>query len=337
MFEHINPALTETTGYTYEMLVGKSPEEVLSPTDLSALAARYRACAESRQRVEYEIVTMTPRGEAIRHTILVPIVDRTGVVRKVLGTSADVTALRHAEAKLASQRREHREFVERLVNEQALSEMIIENSGDGIIVVDTELRYLVWNPAIESIHGKKRDEVLGKTVFEVDPAFANHQVGDAWRKAISGQRAEIRDFRFFSRARGAEVIYDADFTPLYSRAGAIVGAICMLHETTDRRRMEEVLRQSQKLEAIAQLTGGVAHDFNNLLTAVIGCLDLISYRVNSPPTTKLVETARRSAERGAQLVQQLLAFARRQSSERCFRRHRKLAGGNRGAVEERCR
>ena len=313
VFEHINPALTKSTGYTYEMLVGKSPDEVLTPTNISALAARYRACAETRQRVEYDVIAMTPIGEVIRHTILVPIIDRSGAVRKVLGTSMDVTALRHTEATLASQTKELRELVERLVNERAISELIIENSGDGIIVVDTELRYLVWNPAIESIHGKTRNEVLGKTVFDVDPDFANHEVGKAWRKAILGRRAEIRDFRFFSRARGTEVIYDADFTRLYSRAGAIVGAICMLHETTDRRRVEEMLRQSQKLEAVAQLTGGVAHDFNNLLTAVIGCLDLIAYQVDSPQATRLVENARRSAERGAQLVQQLLAFARRQS------------------------
>ena len=313
VFEHINPALTKSTGYTYEMLVGKSPEEVLTPTNISVLAARYRACAETRQRVEYDVTAVTLIGEVIRHTILVPIVDRNGVVRKILGTSTDVTALRYTEAKLASQTHELRELVERLVNERALSELIIENSGDGIIVVDTELRYLVWNPAIESIHGKKRDEVLGKTVFDIDPGFANHQVGNAWRKAISGRRAEIRDYRFFSLVRGTEIIYDADFTPLYSRAGAIVGAVCILHETTDRRRVEVMLRQSQKLEAVAQLTGGVAHDFNNLLTAVIGCLDLIAYQVDSPRTTKLVEIARRSAERGAQLVQQLLAFARRQS------------------------
>jgi PAS domain S-box-containing protein len=313
VFEHINPALTKSTGYTYETLVGKSPEEVLTPANISALATRYRACAETRQRVEYDVTAMTPIGEVTRHTILVPIVDRSGMVRKILGTSTNVTALRHTEAKLASQTHELREVVERLVNERALSELIIENSGDGIIVVDTELRYLVWNRAIESIHGKTHDEVVGKTVFDVDPGFANHEVGNAWRKAISGQRAEIRDFRFFSHARGTEVVYDADFTPLYSRAGAIIGAICMLHETTDRRRVEEMLRQSQKLEAVAQLTGGVAHDFNNLLTAVIGCLDLIAFEGDSPRTTRLVETARRSAERGAQLIQQLLAFARRQS------------------------
>lgn len=199
VFEHINPALTKSTGYTYEMLVGKSPEEVLTPANISALAARYRACAETRKRVEYNVTAMTPIGEVTRHTILVPIVDRSGMVRKILGTSTNVTALRHTEAKLASQTHELRELVERLVNERALSELIIENSGDGIILVDTELRYLVWNRAIESIHGKTRYEVLGKTVFDVDPGFANHELGNAWRKAISGQRAEIRDFRRLGR------------------------------------------------------------------------------------------------------------------------------------------
>jgi PAS domain S-box-containing protein len=191
--------------------------------------------------------------------------------------------------------------------------MIIENSADGIMVVDTEMRYLVWNPAIQKIHGSGPEAVLGRAVFDVDPGFADHQVGAAWRKAISGGRTEIRDYRFFSRARGAEVSYDADFTPLHDGAGEIVGAVCILHETTDRRRVAEMLLQSQKLDAVAQLTGGVAHDFNNLLMALMGCLDLIGREAASPEVDRLVNIARRSTERGAQLVQQLLTFARQRS------------------------
>ncbi|HEU0156747.1 MAG TPA: ATP-binding protein [Stellaceae bacterium] len=208
--------------------------------------------------------------------------------------------------------RELAEVNERLRRERALSELIIESAAEGIIVVDTELRHLVWNPAIAGIHGTPRSEVLGKTVFEVTPGFADHPVGRAWRRAVSGERAEIRDFRFFSPARGAEVVYNADFTPLYARDGAIVGAICILHETTDRHRVEEMLRQSQKLKAVAQLTGGVAHDFNNLLTAVVGCLELIRLQTADERTANLAATALRSANRGAVLVQQLLAFASRQ-------------------------
>jgi PAS domain S-box-containing protein len=206
--------------------------------------------------------------------------------------------------------------MERLVNERALSDLIIESSADGIIVVDTELRYIVWNPAIESIHGKTCNEVVGKTVFDVDPGFANHQIGDAWRRAISGQRAEIRDFRFFSRARSADVIYDADFTPLYSPARAIVGAICVLHEITDRRRAEETLRQAQKMEAIGQLTAGVAHDFNNILQVILGNLTMIQRWLpqgrDESKLAPLVAAAIHAGNRAATLTAQLLAFSRRQ-------------------------
>jgi PAS domain S-box-containing protein len=313
VFEHINSALTRSTGYTYEVLVGKSPEEVLTPSNFPALTDRYRECVESGRRVEYDVTAVAPLGEKVRHTILTPIADSRGRVRKILGTSVDVTELRHAEARLAARTEELRKLNEHLINERALSDLIIENSANGIIVVDTELRHLVWNPAIARIHGRTREQVLGKTVFEVTPGFIDHPVGNAWRKAVSGERVEIRDFRFRSTARGgAEIVYDADFTPLYSRDGEILGAICILHELTDRRRVEEMLRQSQKLEAMAQLTGGVAHDFNNLLTAVSGCLDLIATEAESPRARRLVDTARRSAERGAQLIQQLLAFSRRQ-------------------------
>jgi PAS domain S-box-containing protein len=313
VFEHINPTLTRSTGYTCEMLIGKQPDKVLTPANAAMLLARYRECVETREQVEYDVTAITPAGELIRHTILVPIVDRTGSVTKILGTSVDVTALRRAEAQLAFRTQELHELNERLRRERRLSELIVESTADGIIVVDTELRYVVWNPAMERINGKLAQEVLGKTVFEDMPRFIDHPVGHAWQKAVSGERAEIRDFRFFSKSRGAEITYDADFAPLRGQEGFVIGAVCVLRETTDRRRVEEVLHRSQKLEAVAQLTGGVAHDFNNLLTSVVGCLELIEREQHPARVRQLMETALRSADRGAQLVQQLLAFAGRQT------------------------
>jgi signal transduction histidine kinase len=126
---------------------------------------------------------------------------------------------------------------------------------------------------------------------------------------IGGRSAEIRDYRFFSDVRGSEIIYDADFTPLYDQPGSIVGAICILHETTERHRMEHLA----KLETVAQLTGGVAHDFNNLMTAAMGCLEMILCSGKNQYIQSLADTALRSLDRGAQLTQQLLAFARRQT------------------------
>jgi len=95
--------------------------------------------------------------------------------------------------------------------------------------------------------------------------------------------------------------------------GRFVSVMGGLTDVTQRRRAEEALRQSQKIEAIGQLTGGVAHDFNNMLAIVIGNLDLVSRKVKDQPRTlRLVENALEGANRGASLTQRLLAFARRQ-------------------------
>jgi signal transduction histidine kinase/CheY-like chemotaxis protein len=93
-------------------------------------------------------------------------------------------------------------------------------------------------------------------------------------------------------------------------AGGLI--LMVLRELADRRRTEEGLRQSQKMEAIGQLTGGIAHDFNNLLTAIIGGLDIITRRAGDERTQRLATNALEAARRGAKLTSQLLAFSRKQ-------------------------
>ena len=85
-----------------------------------------------------------------------------------------------------------------------------------------------------------------------------------------------------------------------------------IRDVTERRQVEESLRQTQKLEVIGQLTGGVAHDFNNLLTAVLGNIELASLRTHDPDVLQVLRSAANAAERGAKLTGQLLAFARKQ-------------------------
>ena len=85
-----------------------------------------------------------------------------------------------------------------------------------------------------------------------------------------------------------------------------------IRDVTERRQVEESLRQTQKLEVIGQLTGGVAHDFNNLLTAVLGNIELASLRTRDPDVLQFCEVPQHAAERGAKLTSQLLAFARKQ-------------------------
>ena len=107
--------------------------------------------------------------------------------------------------------------------------------------------------------------------------------------------------------------FDFSIRPIRGSDGEVIAIVPEAVDITERRLAEELLRQSQKLEAMGQLTGGVAHDFNNLLTPIIGSLDmLIRSGVGSERERRLINGGMKSAERAQTLVQRLLAFSRRQ-------------------------
>src|SRR5215831_19121274 len=138
------------------------------------------------------------------------------------------------------------------------------------------------------------------------PIIRSGMLGARRWRALGPKFATIGSFRKPAAPKSSTTL---DFTPLHDQLGSIIGAICILRETTERHRMEHL----SKLETVAQLTGGVAHDFNNLLTAATGYLELILRESKNKRVTSFAETALRSINRGAQLTQQLLAFARRQA------------------------
>ena len=113
--------------------------------------------------------------------------------------------------------------------------------------------------------------------------------------------------------RSGERVFDASITPIRTRDDGLTGYVVLLRDVTERRQLEEQLRQAQKMEAVGKLAGGVAHDFNNLLTAIIGFASLASddLPAGSPVQGSLAQI-RRSAEQAASLTRQLLAFGRRQ-------------------------
>jgi signal transduction histidine kinase/ActR/RegA family two-component response regulator len=137
---------------------------------------------------------------------------------------------------------------------------------------------------------------------------------DAVANALGNAAAQIRQ-RTEERDRHEAALGELNATleeRVAARTAELAAANAQLaSEVAERKRAEEALAHAQKLEAVGQLTGGIAHDFNNLLTAVIGSLELLESRLQEP-ALKLARNARRAAERGAKLTQQLLAFSRRQ-------------------------
>jgi PAS domain S-box-containing protein len=171
--------------------------------------------------------------------------------------------------------------------------------------------------SLEAI-GSAREDVIGKPIWDTPWVTGTPGLIDLVR-ARFGRIANGETMRgelAVNLAAGSRTV-DLSLRPMYGEGSQVVAVVMEALDITERRRAEEALRQSQKLEAIGQLTGGVAHDFNNLLMPIIGALDILQRRyagkILDERAGVLVEGAAQSAERARVLVQRLLGFARRQS------------------------
>jgi PAS domain S-box-containing protein len=299
-----NDAWLAILGYARAEVIGRPITDFHIPDKQSVHDTRWRRLLETGEVRDAERTYVAKSGEIIETVVsATPERDEKGRLLRVISVVTDVTARRRAEE--AARRERH------------FADLLVESSTEGIIAVDRELRYTVWNPAMEAISGIRHEDAIGRGHLEMFPHLRDTPVEAGWREAVRGKHSSLRDWAYDYRQSHRIGFLDQEFAPLYDADRTIIGAIAFVRDTTERRRMEEALRQSQKMEAVGQLTGGVAHDFNNLLTVVIGNLDSLQQRLAGADaeSRRLIEAATRGAIRGATLTQRLLAFSRRQPLE----------------------
>jgi PAS domain S-box-containing protein len=170
------------------------------------------------------------------------------------------------------------------------------------------------NPAGAGLYGLPREQIIGRTPAELDTADGGTSIDSNARMALRSDKAVTYELTrtFGSRSQMTVNIIVAPVEA--SEDGSLV-LVCG-RDLTVQRQAEDALRQSQKMEAIGQLTGGIAHDFNNLLAAIMGALELMQNKIAQGPPTELdryVTAAQGASNRAAALTHRLLAFARRQT------------------------
>ncbi len=175
--------------------------------------------------------------------------------------------------------------------------------------------------------GYERSEMVGRPGSSfMAPASAERMMAEVWPRVMAD--GEVRDAELQCVGKSGQVFdtllscrierrSDGSFDRVYSVLVDVTARkqaeASLAHEIDERQRMKEMLHQSQKMEAVGQLTGGIAHDFNNLLTAINGNLDLLALRTrDNDQASRLIESAERAVQRGANLTKQLLSFSRRQ-------------------------
>ena len=203
----------------------------------------------------------------------------------------------------------------RLLEREELFKLITENVADMIAVVDTDGNRLYNSPSYYRILGYTVEELHStSTLDQIHPD--DHQlvvdVTNDTRRSGVGRRIEFRmrhkDGHWVHLESTASIIRDA------GRKGDLL--VVVSREISERRRLEEQLRQSQKMDAIGRLSGGVAHDFNNLLGVIIGYGEILEERIaESDPLRASVDQVLKAGRRAASLTRQLLAFSRQQVLE----------------------
>jgi PAS domain S-box-containing protein len=188
---------------------------------------------------------------------------------------------------------------------------LMEAAPDGMVVVNQAGQIVLLNARAESQFGYSRDELLGQMVKSIIPeGFAERLVADALRTTAEALAQQIgTGIELNGRRRdGTAFPIEMMLSPLESPEGILVTAA--IRDISERKQLARQLHQSQKMEAVGQLTGGIAHDFNNLLGVITGNLDLLERLVaTNAPAIKRVQTAQKAAARGADITRRLLVFS----------------------------
>lgn len=201
-------------------------------------------------------------------------------------------------------------------NEQWLA-ATLGSIGDGVIATDEHGQVRFMNSLAEQHTGWTQKDALGKDVREVF-----HIVEEQTRQPVkspalealeTGAPTTLTPNTFLIAKDGTERPIDDSASPIRDTPGHLVGTVLVFRDVTERRRLEEHLRQAQKMEAIGRLAGGIAHDFNNIMTIITGFSELlIANAALAPEHREFVECIREAGKRAAALTQQIMAFSRKQ-------------------------
>jgi len=290
-----------------ERLYGWSREEALGQVVHKLLKTKYRLprsriVAKLRQQGSWqgEFEHQKKDGSTVSVSSLwVALKSKDGVIHSVLQNNSDISSLKRAQDEIAAR--------------EAHLRSILDTVPEAMIVIDAKGSVTSFSAAAAQLFGYSPEEVIGQNVKMLMPEPYRAEHDDYVRRYLSTGEARIIGYGRVVRGLTKQgAVFSMELAVGEARSNGQRIFTGFIRDLTTRQKMEDELRQSQKMEAIGQLTGGLAHDFNNLLTVISGNLEMLETTIRDSKQRELLKEAQDAAQDGAKLTGQLLAFGRRQ-------------------------
>jgi PAS domain S-box-containing protein len=286
-----NRACEQLTGYSFDDIKGQNLLDLLLlPEEQASTKCEFESLRAGNFPNTYENYWVTrdgnPRRISWSNTALV---DADGAVEFVIGTGVDIT---------------ERNRAQELIAEQAA---LIDKARDAILVRDLEGKIQFWNNGAERIYGWPRQDAIGRNVgdlFYTDPK----KFKEVNELAIS-QGEWSGELRHQTMGRG-EITVEARWTLIRDSEGQPKSVLAINTDVTERKKIEAQFMRAQRMESIGTLAGGIAHDLNNILAPIMMSVEVLKSFSDDPQAQRILETLEVSAQRGADIVRQVLSFAR---------------------------
>jgi PAS domain S-box-containing protein len=290
-------------------------KERIHPDDVDRIVAASVAGEASLQRFTLEGRYRRHDGEyRWLRTVSQPRLGPDGELVGFIGVGTDITLAKEAELEL---RRQVAEQTHELSDSEARFRAVFDTVLEVLVLMEPDGTVVELNRKQAPWRARNARDAVGIKIWDA-PTLRNYPqhiplMKEGIKQAASGQffNAEVR----MDRAGAPTAYLDVSIQPVRGASGEVIYLLFEARDITELKVAQEQLRQSQKMEALGQLTGGIAHDFNNLLTVVVGGLDIIAKRAADEKLKRYADNALAAAERGARLTGQLLAFSRVQRLE----------------------